>query len=611
MPGIVGIIGSGCHEKRSAELREMLASLHRESFYSHGSAECPDLGIWAGWTAHRGSFAERISTRAAPGNARLLLTGEFFPAAAGEVDSATVLVAFLDDWRRRGDRALAALNGLFSGVIVDPLTRQVALFNDRYGIERVYVHRHEEAIYFSSEAKAILAVAARCRAFDEIGVASYLKFGSVPAPSTLFRDIEVLSGATVITTNCDAPRERRYFEPSEWETLPVLSPSAFSEELAATLRARVPDYATAQGSDVGMAVTGGLDTRMILAALPERSGPMRTYTFSGIDGETLDERLGRQAAAVRGLEHQTLRIGRDFLVGFDHFVDRTVSISDATAGATSAHEVYLTALARSIAPIRLTGNFGSEVLRGMTTVKAKRITDGLLDPAMERLVARSAYGSGHSHPVTATAFAEVPWHLYGPLAVGRSQLSFRTPYMDNDVVSLAYRAPVAARSNGAASLHAVASLAPHLAIIPTDRGLVGGVGTLRSIPRRAYAALTFKLDYLDKEGLPGWMRAAEPALGLLRRSGLLGSHKYLAYRSWFRNEFQSYVRSITECSRVRQLGFWDASALQDLVAAHASGRRNGLYELNGVLTIEAASRLLFSRSARTPAAAAAATVRPV
>ena len=76
------------------------------------------------------------------------------------------------------------------------------------------------------------------------------------------------------------------------------------------------------------------------------------------------------------------------------------------------------------------------------------------------------------HPVTHAAFEEVPWHLFGTLAAGRSQLTVRTPYLDNRIVELAYRAPPHLRRTSAAALRTIQRADPRLAAIATDRGYV-------------------------------------------------------------------------------------------------------------------------------------------
>src|SRR5206468_813556 len=122
-------------------------------------------------------------------------------------------------------------------------------------------------------------------------------------------------------------------------------------------------------SRIGISLTGGLDTRMIMACLPDLPKPPICYTFAGLHGETLDARVAARVASECGLEHRLLRIGPDFLSEYGNYVDRTVYVTDGCAGAVGAHEIYLNAQARRLAPLRLTGNFGSEVLRSMSTFK--------------------------------------------------------------------------------------------------------------------------------------------------------------------------------------------------------------------------------------------------
>ncbi len=104
-----------------------------------------------------------------------------------------------------------------------------------------------------------------------------------------------------------------------------------------------------------------------MACRPDSARDIVCYTFSGEKGLTLDDRLATQVARACGLEHRLLRIGSDFFSDFAGYVDRTVYITDGCLGVLGAHEIYLNAQAWPLAPVRLTGNFGSEVLRGVST----------------------------------------------------------------------------------------------------------------------------------------------------------------------------------------------------------------------------------------------------
>ena len=102
------------------------------------------------------------------------------------------------------------------------------------------------------------------------------------------------------------------------------------------------------------------------------------YTFGGLGGETLDQSIGARVAAMCGLSHASLRVDQQWLETFAEQVDRTVWSTDGTAGATTAHEVFLTGRGRALGRVRLTGNFGSEILRGMSTLRAWTPPDDLL-----------------------------------------------------------------------------------------------------------------------------------------------------------------------------------------------------------------------------------------
>jgi asparagine synthase (glutamine-hydrolysing) len=197
-----------------------------------------------------------------------------------------------------------------------------------------------------------------------------------------------------------------------------------------------------------------------------------------------------------------------------------------------------------------------------------------------------------AHPVTRAVFGEVAYGLFPSLAAGRSQVTFRTPFLDNDLVALAYRAPEAERHSTRASLDAVRRGNPTLSRIPTDRGVLLNDWRPARWARRVFAEVTFKLDYLHKDGLPGWLMPIEPAFTAAAHVGLIGLHKYLPYRNWFRTAVVGHVREVVTDPRTLQSPWWNAAELPAMLEAHVAGRQNYVRELNAVLTLEAIERLL-------------------
>ncbi|MBK8185450.1 MAG: hypothetical protein IPK63_22115 [Candidatus Competibacteraceae bacterium] len=333
---------------------------------------------------------------------------------------------------------------------------------------------------------------------------------------------------------------------------------------------------------------------MIMACLPELQPKPLCYTFSGLTEETLDVRLAARVAKVCGLDHHVLRIGTDFLENYGHYVDRTVFITDGCAGALSAHEIYFNAQARTLARIRLTGNFGSEILRNMSTFKAVKFSSALINKDFNELLASTVKKvlDNRVQSVTFSAFHEIPWNLFGTLAAGKSQLTFRTPYLDNEIVALAYRAPANSRQSPRSALRLINESHPGLSKIPTDRGLIWGKNDLSHIMRRLFAEVTFKLDYFHKEGLPQGLAIFEPIISSLSKVGLLDFHKFLSYRRWFRQQLSAYISDKLSNAYIQRVPYWNPHILNSIAAEHIYGKNNYIREIHTVLTLEAIERIL-------------------
>ena len=465
MPGIAGIISDRPPDECQRLVRAMIDCMQYEPFYVSGTCFVPEIGVYGGWVAHEGSFAARQSAHDERNGLDLLFSGECFPPFhssdfpassehQGGHHDADELLRLYDD---QGDSFVAQLNGLFSGLLIDRRRKRALLFNDRYGIERIYCYEKHGTTYFASEAKALLKIVPELRAFDDEGVAEFLTFGSTLGGRTLFRNMRLLPGGSLWTFDgALTARKKQYFNPKEWESQPVLSEEAFELEFMETFRRILPRYVSSD-SPIGISLTGGLDTRMIMACLPESTAKPVCYTFSGLTEETLDVRLAARVAKVCGLDHHVLRIGTDFLENYGHYLDRTVFVTDGCAGALGAHEIYLNAQARALSRIRLTGNFGSEILRSMSTFKPISLSSTLIDTGFKELLVSTVRNTldNEVQPVTFAAFREVPWKLFGTLAAGRSQLTFRTPYLDNEIVALAFRAPTITRQSPRPALRLV------------------------------------------------------------------------------------------------------------------------------------------------------------
>ena len=587
MPGIVGIIASSPLEECPALINAMLATMKHESFYKTATHFVPDMKVYSGFTGFNDSTDGIFSNEA--GNISLVFSGECFMGS--EITRGDKLIRLYEN---EGQKFIERLNGLFSGLLIDKARRKIILFNDRYGIQRIYFHERNGNFYFASEAKALLRILPEQRQFDMENLADYLAFGCTLNWKTLFRGIEILPGGSLWSFENGHPHKEKYFSPEIWESQPQLAADEFESKFQETFKRIMPRYFEPVPK-VGVALTGGLDTRMIMACRPQNASGTACYTFSGNNGLTLDDKIAARVAGASNLEHNLLRLESDFFSGFPAQLDKTVFVTDGCAGLSNAHEMYLNRKARQLAPIRLTGSFGSEILRSFSTFKGLPLSAHLFNGDWRAKI-NSRPGKIHEHkaqPMTFAAFKDIPWNLFGNLEAGRSQLQFRTPYLDNELVALAYQAPEQLRKSSLPAFDLVRANSPALSEIPTDRGFGGNNSGLRFLSRRAFAEITFKLDYYTVVGLPRPTSALNSIFkSVAGKMKITGMHKFVRYSSWFRNELAPYIREVLSSQRVRENGIWNREFLDHLATKHISGHHDYSAEICSIMTLDAIERRL-------------------
>src|SRR6266704_507095 len=234
MPGVAGIISQKPPEECESLVKSMIASMKHEHFYASGVYAAPEMGVYGGWVAHENSFAAGQVFFNEEKDIALLFSGECFvdpETRTGLRQKGHDLRQAAGSWlvhlyEEEGDRFFEKLNGLFSGLLIDKRQGKEFLFNDRYGMERLYWHETEEAVFFASEAKALLRVLPELRAFDREGVAQFLTFGCTLGQRTLFRGVHLLSGGSVWSFENGKCHKRKYFSPPTWESQPILTAEA-------------------------------------------------------------------------------------------------------------------------------------------------------------------------------------------------------------------------------------------------------------------------------------------------------------------------------------------------------------------------------------------------
>lgn len=604
MPGIAGIIAEGSRGKNEKNLREMIECMMHEPFYVLGTFVEESIGMYGGWVSHPNSYVRSLPVFNEKKDIALILSGEIFLDGEiikglrsqgydyGEFNPKYLLHLYEDD----SNEFLRQLNGWFSGLLVDLRSNKVVLFNDRYGMGRIYYHECRDSFYFSSEAKSLLKIKPELREVDLRGLGEVFACGCVLENRTVFKNIRMLPGGSAWTFyNGKCVKKDHYFSPASWEERPGLGRDAFYRKLKGIVAEVVPRYFVAK-EPVALSLTGGLDTRLIMAYRQDSHIPLPCYTFGGGHGDILDVRIAREIAAKQHQAYSVVRLDSKFFSSFHDVAERSIYITDGVLDICGSHELYLSRMARQIAPIRLTGNYGSEVLRNVSTFKTGTICDELFHPDFSRYIseARRTFSEVKGGiRLTVTAFKEIPWSLYGSLAAAQSQLTVRSPYMDNDLVELAYQAPRDPKVCKELFVQLITAIDRDFMSIRTDRGIGGGSQVVSSKIIQILYAVWFKLEWYYNDGLPHWLSKADAMLSPLHPERLiLGHHKYLHYRMWFRNELSDYVRGMLLDRKTESRPYFNKKFVEDMVGAHLRGEGNYTNEINKVITTELLHRVL-------------------
>jgi asparagine synthase (glutamine-hydrolysing) len=602
MPGIVGLITKMPRELAERELLRMVGTLRHEQFYSTGTWIDEPLGVYVGWAARSGSFSDGMPLASEQRNAILVFSGEDHsepgtPAKLKErghvakPDGPGYLIHLYEE----DPTFPAGLSGWFHGLIADRTRGTTILFNDRFGMHRLYYHESKDAFYFAAEAKAILAVRPELRSVNPQGLGEWIECGCVLENRTLFENLHVLPQASAwVFRNGTLDRKASYFQPREWEEQRTLAPEDFHQEIREAFSRSVSRRFNGH-EPVGMSLTGGLDTRMIMAWHRPAPGSLPCYTFGGTYRECRDVIVARQVARACSQPHEVIPCGPEFISRFPYFAERTVYLTDGCADVSCSPVLYGCQKARQIAPVRMTGNYGDQVLRGLRAFKPTASAPGLFasDLLPHLGAARQTYSRvADTHPLTFAAFRQAPWHHHGLLSLEQTQLTMRSPYLDNDVVRTLFRAPEAVARNNDLRIRLIGDGNMALRKIRTDMGFAGRGEQIPGAVLRYYHNFTFKADYAYNHGMPQWMAQIDHLLAPLHLERLfLGWHKYYHFRVWYRDALAGYLREILLDSRTLSRPYWQKNALESIVQHHIKGDRNYTNQIHRVLSLELLHRL--------------------
>ena len=192
-----------------------------------------------------------------------------------------------------GEDCVKHLDGMFAFAIWDESSQQLFVARDRMGIKPLYFNITAIAFSFASNSQALLTQELD-KSINPVALHQQLSLhGVVPAPNTIINGIRKLKPGTFVTLSSDGKlREKTYWHPSAKRLEKNISDQDYIERTHELLTAAVMKRMSASDVRIGVLLSGGLDSSLIVALLKE-AGHEDIRTFS-IGFEDIDDEVGSE-----------------------------------------------------------------------------------------------------------------------------------------------------------------------------------------------------------------------------------------------------------------------------------------------------------------------------
>ena len=192
-----------------------------------------------------------------------------------------------------GEDCVKYLDGMFAFCVWDKSNEKLFIARDRIGIKPLYYNLSNKAFTFASNSQALLTQELD-KSISPLALQQQLSLhGVVPAPNTIISGIRKVKPATVITINKKGLlKEKTYWQPSASRSERNLSDEDYVEKAHELLTAAVTKRMAATDVPIGVLLSGGLDSSLLVALLKE-AGHEDIRTFS-IGFEDIDNEAGSE-----------------------------------------------------------------------------------------------------------------------------------------------------------------------------------------------------------------------------------------------------------------------------------------------------------------------------
>jgi len=488
-------------------------------------------------------------------------------------------------------------------VIYNRRLDQIKLFSDKFGLQPLYYYVHPDGLTFGGEVKTLLADPFLPKDPDYQSFSDFLHFGQILGQKTLFKNIRLLPPGSVFTLDLKGQKttvsqywqlDQQFAEKGGYD--PKATPKEVIPYLVEAIKVR-----NRYKNILGLSLSGGLDTRGILAGLGKEAEGIFSYTL-GLTG-CADQKLAESMARVARTKHEFVELDRKYLGNFEKMAQSMIHLSDGMYHPHESTEMLaLEYFKRSPFRILLRGH-GGEIAKAALAYpimampqvhafsRAQDIMNYIFDTTNlvirdivpEQLFTRTfsevfregprqslqdscGRASKRLAPADLCIYYYINEHIrrqvVASLEIFRTQIEVRMPYIDEGFIHNLLKLPVKYRNTGEVHIELIKLCMPGLVKIPNSN---------TGAPLDASLARLWVTDKFNS---------------LMKRLSISGFRHYTEYQKWHREEFREASQRILFSDRTASRNLYNMDVLKSIFEIHLSGKRNYGHLLGTTVGIE-------------------------
>ncbi len=205
---------------------------------------------------------------------RNMLPGQDF-ATTGDMEVALHL------YRRFGTAFLSMLNGMYAGVVHDPVRRRLILFRDRFGIKPMHYAITREGFFFSSEIPPLLEMPGVRAEPDPRALPAFFTYRYLPGEGTVYRDVFRLPPGSFLELDLDGGSHRitRYWNYEFGRPERFSDPDEAAAEFLRLFRDSVR-IRLRSDVEVGSFLSGGVDSSAVASLTAAIKPDLKLFTVA-------------------------------------------------------------------------------------------------------------------------------------------------------------------------------------------------------------------------------------------------------------------------------------------------------------------------------------------